>query len=212
MRELPERFISLVRRLGGSGDARPEADALLAAWAEPARVYHGSAHLIDCLAQVDELPEASGGAGGVDPVEAALWYHDAVYDSRAGDNEERSAAWAKRALVELGVAPRLAAEVARLVRLTGHAEPATDEAGRLVCDIDLSVLGRPPAEFDTYDAAIRAEYAWVPEEAFREGRRRVLRALLARAPLYGTERFRRRYEEPARANLRRALARLGESA
>jgi predicted metal-dependent HD superfamily phosphohydrolase len=209
MTDLPGRFMSLVRRLGGSGDARLEADALLAAWAEPARAYHGTSHLVDCLAQLDELPAAGE---GLDPIEAALWYHDAVYDPRAGDNEERSAARAERALVELGIAPRVAAEVARLVRLTRHAEPATDEAGRLVCDIDLSVLGRPPAEFDAYDAAIRAEYAWVPEEAFREGRRRVLRALLARDPLYGTERFRGRYEEPARANLRRALARLGESA
>lgn len=209
MTNLRGRFVSLVRRLGGSGDARPEADSLLAAWAGPTRVYHGTAHLVDCLARLDELP---AGAEGLDPIEAALWYHDAVYDPRAGDNEERSAAWAERALAELGIAPRGAAEVARLVRLTRHAEPATDEAGRLVCDIDLSVLGRPPAEFDAYDAAIRAEYAWVPEEEFREGRRRVLRALLARDPLYGTERFRRRYEEPARANLRRAIARLGESA
>jgi predicted metal-dependent HD superfamily phosphohydrolase len=208
MTELRERFTTLVRRLGGSGDARPEADALLAAWAQPARAYHGTAHLVDCLARLDELPVAAEGA---DPIEAALWYHDAVYDPRAEDNEERSAAWAERALAGLGIAPGVAAEVARLVRLTRHAEPATDEAGRLVGDIDLSVLGRSPAEFDAYDAAIRAEYAWVPEEAFREGRRRVLRALLAREPLYGTERFRRRYEQNARANLRRALARLGEA-
>jgi predicted metal-dependent HD superfamily phosphohydrolase len=209
MTDLRERFMSLVRRLGGSGDARPEADALLAAWSEPARVYHGTAHLLDCLARLDEL---GGAAEGLDPVEAALWYHDSVYDPRAGDNEERSAAWAERALVELGVAPRVAVEVARLVRLTEHAEPATDEAGRLVCDIDLSVLGGRPAEFDAYDAAIRAEYGWVPEQQFREGRRRILRALLARDPLYLTGHFRRRYEEPARANLRRALARLGEPA
>jgi predicted metal-dependent HD superfamily phosphohydrolase len=212
MMELRERFVALVRRLGGSDDARAEADALLAAWAEPARAYHGTAHLVDCLARLDELAVAATGAGGVDPIEAALWYHDAVYDPRADDNEERSAAWAERALAGLGIAPEVAAEVARLVRLTRHAEPATDEAGRLVCDIDLSVLGRPPAEFDAYDAAIRAEYAWVPEGTFREGRRRVLRALLARDPLYGTEHFRRRYEAPARANLRRALTRLGESA
>jgi predicted metal-dependent HD superfamily phosphohydrolase len=209
MTDLRGRFMALVRRLGGSGDAGPEADALLAAWAQPARVYHGTAHLADCLARLDELPAA---AEGLAPIEAALWYHDAEYDPRAGDNEERSAVWAERALLELGVAPRVAAEVGRLIRLTRHVEPATDEAGRLVCDIDLSVLGRPPAEFDAYDAAIRAEYAWVPEEEFRAGRRRVLRALLARDPLYGTERFRRRYEELAHANLRRALARLGEPA
>lgn len=205
---LAPRFASLVRRLGGAADPAPAAEALLAAWAEPSRVYHGTAHLIDCLARLDEVPEKSVGR---DRVEAALWYHDAVYDPRASDNEARSAAWAGRALAALGVAPPLVGEVARLVLLTRHAEPAADPDGRLACDVDLSILGRPAAEFDAYDRAIRAEYAWVPEGAYWEGRRRVLAALLERHPLYGTEHFRRRYEDTAQANLARALASLGGS-
>ena len=205
MTELRERFVSLVRRLGGSGDPAPAADSLLAAWGEPSRVYHGAAHLVDCLACLDEAP---GDPAGRDRIEGALWYHDAVYDTRAENHEELSAAWARRALIALGVATDVADEVARLILLTRHAEPPTDEAGRRVCDIDLSILGRTPAEFDAYDAGIRAEYAWVADPAFRRGRRRVLEELLAREPLYGTEWFRHRYEKPARANLRRALARL----
>jgi predicted metal-dependent HD superfamily phosphohydrolase len=205
MTGLGERYGSLVRRLGASADPAPAAEALLAAWAEPERTYHGTAHLIDCLDRLDEMVDASADR---DPIEAALWYHDAIYDARATDNEERSAAWARRALRELGIASQVTDEIARLVLLTRHAAPPADAAGRIVCDIDLSILGRPPAEFDRYEGAIRAEYAWVPETAFREARRRILRTFLAREPLYGTEPFRRRYEESARANLRRALARL----
>jgi predicted metal-dependent HD superfamily phosphohydrolase len=199
------RFEALVRRLGSAGDAHPAGDALLAAYAEPSRAYHGIDHLDDCLARLDEAaaPDALR-----DRVEAALWFHDAVYDPRADDNEARSAEMARAVLTGLGVAAGTAAEVARLVRLTDHRTSPADEAGQLLCDIDLSILGRSAEDFDAYDAAIRAEYRWAPEEAYRQGRREILRALIARDPLYGTEQFRRRYETAARRNLRRALRRL----
>lgn len=207
MTDLRRRFAALARRLGATGDPAPLADALLTAWSEPARRYHGITHLEDCLAQLDE---SAAEAAERSLVEAALWFHDAVYEPLAADNEERSAAWARRALGGLGIPESAAGEVARLILLTRHAEPPadTDHAGALICDIDLSVLGRAREAFERYDRQIRAEYAAVPEPAYREGRRRVLAALLARDPLYRTEPFQRRYQANARDNLRRALARL----
>lgn len=202
---LGERFASLVRRLGASGDAAPAAASLLAAWAEPGRRYHGVTHLCHCLARLDEAPAAEADR---DRVEAALWFHDVVYDPRVADNEELSAAKAGRELAALGVPPAAAEDIARLVRLTRHEGPASDPAGRLLCDIDLSILGSSPAEFDAYDRGIRDEYAWVPRDAYREARRQVLDGLLQRRPLYQTDHFRDRYEGPARANLERALAAL----
>jgi len=202
---LGERFASLVRRLGGSGDAAAAAASLLAAWAGPDRRYHGLTHLGDCLARLDEAPAA---AAERDRVEAALWFHDVVYDPRATDNEERSAEQAGRELAALGIPRAVAEDIARLVRLTRHDAPAADPAGRLLCDIDLSILGSSPAEFDAYDRGIRDEYAWVPGDAYREARRQVLNRLLHRQPLYQTDHFRDHYEGPARANLARALAAL----
>jgi predicted metal-dependent HD superfamily phosphohydrolase len=203
---LQGRFGSLLRRLGARGDATPEASALLDAWAAPARRYHGTSHLLDCLARLDESPAAPPER---DLVEAALWFHDAVYEPLTADNEERSADWARRALARLDVAPRAIEKIARLILLTRHTELPADPAGRLLCDIDLSILGRPPAEFADYERRIRAEYAAVPDAAYREGRRRVLAAFLARDPLYGTPWFRERYEQPTRANLQQAIERLG---
>jgi predicted metal-dependent HD superfamily phosphohydrolase len=200
-----ERFAALLRRLGATGDPLPAADDILAAYAAPERTYHGIAHLDDCLTQLDQ---AATDAAHRDRVEAALWFHDVVYDSRRDDNERRSAAWARRLCQELSVPAAITAEIERLVGLTDHRTPPTDASGRLLCDIDLSILGRPPEQFDAYDRAIRGEYASVPEEAYRVGRRRVLEGLLAREALYGTNQFRQRYEATARANLRRALARL----
>lgn len=208
MTDLRDRFVALLRRLGATGDPEKLADALLRAWAAPVRHYHTTAHLVDSLTRLNESAPAPAER---DLVETAIWFHDAVYDPLADDNEERSAAWARRSLAKLGVRPGTIEEVARLILLTRHAAPPGDPAGRLLCDIDLSILGRGPAEFDAYDRGIRAEYAAVPDAVYREGRRRILAALLARQPLYATERFRERYEAAARANLRRALDRLGDS-
>ena len=202
MTDLSRRFSEVLRRLGSSDDPQPLADAVLGAWAEPARRYHNLDHLRDCLAELDRAP--ADGADR-DRVEAALWFHDAIYDPRAGDNEARSAEWAHRALVELGIPSAVADDVARLIRLTGHTDPTPDPSGRLLCDIDLAILGREPEAFDTYDRHIREEYAWVPEPDFRAARAGVLTGLLSRSPLYQTEHFRRRYETVARTNLERAL-------
>ncbi len=207
MTGLRDRFVAAARRLGAVDDPAPLADALLAAWSEPSRRYHDVAHLEDCLAQLDDSAAEATERG---LIEAAIWFHDAVYDPLASDNEARSAAWARRALGGLGVPAATVGEIARLVLLTRHAEPpaGTDRRGALLCDIDLSILGRGRDAFERYDRNIRAEYAAVPEPAYRTGRRRVLAALLARRPLYLTERFRDRYEAAARGNLVRLLTRL----
>jgi predicted metal-dependent HD superfamily phosphohydrolase len=204
--DLSRRFSELLRRLGASSDPQPLGDAVLAAWAEPARRYHDLDHLRDCLAELDRAP--ADGADR-DRVEAALWFHDAIYDPRAGDNEARSAEWARRALVELSVPSAVADDVARLVRLTGHSGSTPDPSGQLLCDIDLAILGREPEAFDAYDRHIREEYAWVPEPDFRAARAGVLAGLLSRSPLYQTEHFRGLYETAARKNLSRALQQLG---
>jgi predicted metal-dependent HD superfamily phosphohydrolase len=205
----PDRFVALARRLGGSADAAPLATDLLRRWAEPGRTYHSLRHLDDCLSQLDAAP---GEGADRDLVEAALWFHDAVYDPRAGDNENRSADLASEWLTELGVPKPRVEAVAALVRLTSHRERPDDSDGRLVCDIDLSILGRPAREFDAYDREIRAEYRWVPDRQYRRERAAVLRHFLGWEPLYLTTYFRKRYEQPARANLRRAIAALEKAA
>jgi predicted metal-dependent HD superfamily phosphohydrolase len=185
-------------------DPAPYADRLLAAWAEPQRRYHTTAHLADVLARVDVL---AGHATDPAAVRLAAWFHDAVYRPDRSENEERSAALAERALPELGIADGRTAEVARLVRLTVTHDPAPgDTNGEALCDADLAVLAGTPEAYTAYAAAVRAEYGFVPDDAFRAGRAAVLRQLLALPRLFRTPYGAAHWEAPARVNLAAELA------
>ncbi|MEE6263498.1 HD domain-containing protein [Plantactinospora sonchi] len=185
---------------------------LLGRWREPHRRYHNVDHLTAVLAVVDA---EQGHAVRPDLVRLAAWCHDAVYDPRAaGDaNERASAELAAELLTGLGVPGETVAEVVRLVLLTvGHRAAPEDQDGALLCDADLAILASPAPEYDRYAAAIRAEYAHVPDPAFQVGRAAVLRNLLALPALFHVPALARRGESAARDNLRRELARLGPPA
>jgi predicted metal-dependent HD superfamily phosphohydrolase len=100
------------------------------------------------------------------------------------------------------------ARVRAMILATAHsAQPATaDEA--LLLDIDLSILGADEAAFDEYDRAIRTEYSWLSEDAYRQGRAKVLKSFLERERVFHTALYRGRCEQPARINIERALAQL----
>ncbi|MER7417876.1 metal-dependent phosphohydrolase [Micromonospora peucetia] len=181
---------------------------LLARWREPHRHHHTPDHLAAVLDVVDAYAPS---AGRPDLVRLAAWCHDAVYDPRAmGDaNERDSAALAGTLLTGAGLPADAVAEVRRLVLLTaGHAVDPGDADGALLCDADLAVLAAPPEAYDRYAAAIRREYAHVPDPAFRAGRARVLAGLLALPALFRLPPLARRWESRARANLTRELTAL----
>lgn len=180
---------------------------LKAAYAEPHRRYHTIAHIDDCLAKLALVADLTTAERRT--LELAIWWHDAVYDPARTDNEAASAALARRDLPRLGADAATVGDVARLILLTaGHAVAAGDRLGALMVSIDLSILGEPPALYDAYAAAIREEYAHVPDDAFRAGRRRVLQGFLAAPAIFPDPAFAARYEAPARANLAREIVAL----
>ncbi|MEV6926950.1 metal-dependent phosphohydrolase [Dactylosporangium sp. NPDC051485] len=172
---------------------------LLARWSQPHRRYHTLDHLALMLAVIDEH---AGLADDADAVRLAAWFHDAVYEVFAQDNEERSAALAVRNLEALGFSQARAEEVARLVRLTaGHAVAPGDRNGGLLADADLAILASGKPEYDRYAAAVRAEYAAVPDEVFRPGRAGILRKLADLPELYRVVPARAEWSARARVNL-----------
>lgn len=200
--DLVERWVALAgprtRHIGTELDAR---------YGEPHRRYHTRAHLIAVLDLVDEL---AGHAAAPEIVRLAAWFHDAVYDPERADNEERSARLAARMLADTDLAPEAVAQVVRLVELTAtHAPASGDRDGQVLCDADLAILGAEPGAYAAYAAAVREEYAFVPEEFFRAGRAEVLRGILAQPALFHTPEARDRFEERARHNISTELMLLG---
>jgi predicted metal-dependent HD superfamily phosphohydrolase len=178
---------------------------LTRAYAAPARHYHNLRHIAACL---EELGTVVDHLADRDSAEMAIFFHDVVYDTRGARNEVDSADAAQRQLERLGAPRRLINTVRELILDTRHSAIPHSPDGRFVVDVDLSILGRPAAEFDAYEAAIRREYAWVPEGNFRSGRAKILRDFLARPSIYQTEHFRAKYEAAARTNLARSIAEL----
>jgi predicted metal-dependent HD superfamily phosphohydrolase len=88
---------------------------------------------------------------------------------------------------------------------TRHSAAPVGVDAQVLVDADLSILAAPPARFQEYEAQVRREYAWVPDEVFRSRRATILKELLGRSHLYSTAHFQDRYEAQARRNLRQSL-------
>lgn len=202
---MKNRWLKFWSAAGATGDPEPEWQLLSTRYGEPHRKYHTMDHIAHCL---DELEKARTLAGDPVAVEMALWYHDAVYDPRAHDNEARSAELARQAAAALGLPSELGDRVAGLILVSTHQAPASTPDAQLFADIDLAILGRPTAVFAEYERRVRAEYSWVPDREFRAARSAILKSFLDRPSLYATSHFRRKYEEPARLNLSVSLKNL----
>ncbi|MFF9286982.1 HD domain-containing protein [Streptomyces griseosporeus] len=205
------RALVAVRADATAPAPEPYADNLLARWREPQRRYHTLAHLTAVLDHIDGPLERY--ADAPDLVRLAAWFHDAVYLPERSENEERSARLAERALAEAGLPERAVAEVARLVRLTETHDPSDDDRdGQVLCDADLAVLAAPPSAYAAYTAAVREEYHFVPNDAFRSGRAAILRQLLELPRLFRTPYGREHWEATARYNLTAELEMLSTAA
>jgi predicted metal-dependent HD superfamily phosphohydrolase len=185
----------------------PPTSSLDVAYAEPHRRYHKRRHIESCLDLLDDWPGLS--ADERRRLEWAIWWHDAVYDPRASDNEARSAELACRELPALGASTEDVEEVARLIRLTaGHSVPEGDRLGAILVSIDLSILAARPADYDAYAEAVRQEYAHVPDAQWTSGRAAVLQRFLDAPVIFPDPEFRAAWEAQARANLAREIASL----
>jgi predicted metal-dependent HD superfamily phosphohydrolase len=183
---------------------------LAAAYDQPHRHYH----TLDHIAALLELLERHGvGLADYDTMVLAILFHDVVYEPARLDNEEASAAFAARHLAALGLSEERIGEVARYILATRHGtdrEVADSPGLALLLDLDLSILGAAPAAYRAYAEAIRREYASVPDELYRPGRRRVLESFLARGRIYRTDRLSALWEGPARTNLAGEIAGLAQ--
>ncbi|MEI6876132.1 MAG: hypothetical protein WCL50_13495 [Spirochaetota bacterium] len=229
---------TLCRSLGARRAVEESLLVLDEGYGSQTRHYHSWKHVESCLEELagcgdldDEAtvplrPRAGepGLRGGI--LRAALWFHDAVYDPRREDNEERSADLLLELGDRMGLHRSSMEAAARLVLATRHLSTFGQVTGapsyarsceqhgigqkeeELVCDIDLAVLGRSWRSFEEYEGGIRLEYAFVPEGEYRRKRSLVLRSFLERPAIYRGSRFAGLYEARARENIARLVASL----
>lgn len=176
-------------------------------YSERGRYYHNLKHIAKTLALLDRF---SGGSASA-LLRLAAFYHDAIYDVQAQDNEEKSAVVAKEDLLALGLPERLADDVADLIRATKGHRPLSGRLAkdsRLFLDADLAILGSAPSEYGRYAADIALEYDWMDPETYRKGRAHVLKKFIDRKHLFYTPAVRSVLQKKAVANMERELRRL----
>jgi len=185
---------------------------LIAIYSGGDRHYHDLRHVETLLVLAEEHARE---INDNEAIEAAIWFHDAVYNTRRDDNEAQSAKLATELLAGLAADERLEF-IAAMIRASANHRiptsmqlPAADDCA-LFLDMDLAILGSPAEEFAAYERAVRREYDWVPEKEWLVGRSRVLRNFLARPFIYASPQFKRSHEVAARSNLTRSLALLDD--
>lgn len=202
-----ERFTSLWNRClerGLQAAPGPIYDDLMRRYTESHRRYHTPGHINRCL---EEMDLARHLMDDPDAVEMALWFHDAVYDPRANDNELKSAEWFMR-LGREWFEPAFCRKVFDLIMATVHKTPPEEKDAQFVVDVDLSSFGLPWDDFKRDSQAVRDEFDHLPDNEFYPGQLRFLNSLLRRETFYCTEFFRRRFEHTARKNIRRYMSEL----
>lgn len=207
---LLRRWLTLAGELGiDEAAARPIFNALQAHYQDDGRYYHNLAHVRQVLETVERLAPY---AEAPPAVKLAAWFHDAIYEPGADDNEARSARYLRATFEPLAAPEAVVEEAARLILLTEKHEAAGgDGNGRVLLDADLAILGAEPTTYKQHARAIRQEFAHIPEKAYRRGRAAVLRRLLQRQPLYYTRPIQEEREARARRNIRWELAILDDS-
>jgi predicted metal-dependent HD superfamily phosphohydrolase len=203
--DLKERWKEIWRKLQVDTVPQVVFDELIRAYSSAERFYHNLTHIADCLSMFDLTKSL---AAHPEEVELAIWFHDAVYDTRRDDNEQKSAEWAGKVIRQSGLGSGVVERVSGMILATRHNIEAVDTDAQLMADVDLSIFGAEAEPFWRYEENIRKEYAWVPESLFRRKRVEILRGFLSRPYIYHHKQYREALEENARLNLQQAVAKL----
>lgn len=200
--DLQSRFAGLMRRLGLEPHAEAVYRILAGDYSESGRHYHTLEHVQLCLARVDEVRERLDDADGA---ELALWFHDAVHDPAADDNELRSAFLFDR-LAGIHIPTDRADRIHAMIMATRHAgDTAGDGDAAYVADIDLSGFAAPWPEVQRRTRLLRQECGHLNDADFEQESRKFFDKLLARPSIYLSDHFRETCEQQARRNIEKLM-------
>lgn len=212
-------YIRSVKALGATApqdDVRAAGERLIEEWSTPDRHFHNLKHVIDMLARVDELADATHNP---DVMRVAAWYHGYVFSStreetykrNGGEDEVASAAYAAKDLHGLGVPDAVTDRVCALILNLKRHNLAHDDIDALALnDADLGTLAVNPQQYKRYRELVREEYAHIPDERYLRGRATIISKLLSRETLFSSP-LGARWELPARQNLQAEQRRIADA-
>ena len=166
------------------------------------RHYHTLAHLDHLLSQ---LTYVKAEIQNWDVVLFTLYYHDIVYNSLKGNNEEKSAELAEKRLSRTSLQTEDIQLCKAQILATKSHQYAQDEDTNYFTDADLSILGQEWEAYSAYYKNVRKEYAIYPNFLYNKGRKKALIHFLQMDRLFKTDFFYEQYEKQARENLQREI-------
>lgn len=182
---------------------------LAALYPGPDRHYHTITHMNSLT---DLWREYFSHFRRPDAVLAAVYFHDAVYDPKAPDNEEKSAELYRSFLADVGGDLSIKDVYEWIMATKDHRRATvTDPDLAFFLDMDLTILGSSREVYAEYAKNIRREYIHVPEPVYRTKRAEILRNFLAAEDLFRTPLLRARFAASTRDNLQWEIALLGST-
>lgn len=169
------------------------------------RHYHTLHHLENLLVQLSDVRKE---IRNWDAVLFALFYHDIVYNVLKKDNEEKSAVFAAKQMVNCKVPGNIIDDCCAMILATKTHVPSGNSDINIFTDADLSVLGQDWTTYETYLKQIREEYSIYPDFVYNPGRKKVLEHFLEMERIFKTKYFFDKFEAQAKENLKRELEQL----
>jgi predicted metal-dependent HD superfamily phosphohydrolase len=184
------------------------------AYRESSRFHHNIEHIFDMLLLLDEcIGENADLKLPLKEMKAAIFFHDFVYDSSKGDNEQQSSAAAREVLHNLGWGEDEIARVCAYIDATiSHKVTANLPGCDIFLDLDLSILGTGRERYSRYAQDIRREYSLYSDQDFYRGRADFLEKFLERRRLFASDWGYERFERLARDNINAELRQLRAAA
>jgi predicted metal-dependent HD superfamily phosphohydrolase len=197
---LKSNWFSLLAELNVDRSLGNEVFAdLIQTYYSPNRHHHNLHHIQHLLSLSKSIAEKSD---RLSVIQLSAWFHDYIYDSKAKDNEIKSAIYAAETLIQLNIPPDIIQSVKQIILSTQKHQPLIDSVDNLIfLDLDLAILGTKPNSYLKYAQAIRQEYSWLGDRDYQRGRKQVLTSFLARERIYYTDYFYQKLELTARENL-----------
>jgi len=137
---------------------------------ESHRFYHTAEHLINVVSQLSKTENFD------DELFLAAVYHDAVYDPKAADNEEKSADLFMEQAKNSELSEKQKQNICRFI-LDTKTHIASSERSQLLIDADLSILEQPLNKLIEYEKQIFKEYQFIDYKIYKPKRIEILEQL-----------------------------------